>query len=335
LERIGVKNARAKADRETFHWLVPDAGFEWVSGNETDIAFRPAEPIGEQRFLVPKSDSLGARLYSPLREHTGLFRAFAELQPTESAVQEFANKYGFLTGNRKFIRSGTAPRKGSSLTGISRTMGGITTFLERGDGLDDWRNQTHQLARVVRCLDALKSPRQEELFKLVRWAHDGKAVFVELEKHHRVLIAGEHVNAERFRRISPHDLVAPLWFFVQQEINDHIAAHGVSPRLLWNQQSKLEIRMVPDSLLGALWLQIATAIDANATFNTCKACRKWFAAGEEVRAGAKYCSNACRQKNKRAREGRARDLHKNGVSLREIAKQLETTTAVARGWIQK
>jgi hypothetical protein len=60
--------------------------------------------------------------------------------------------------------------------------------------------------------------------------------------------------------------------------------------------------VTPSSLLSAMWLQLVDAIDQNKDYRRCalKDCpRVWFEVSTDqhgVRADAKYCSNACKQK---------------------------------------
>ena len=64
------------------------------------------------------------------------------------------------------------------------------------------------------------------------------------------------------------------------------------------------LRVVPETLLTALWTQLVLAIDGNLILRGCVQCRKWFTleAGRG-RSDKEYCSNACRMRAYRERKG--------------------------------
>jgi hypothetical protein len=72
----------------SFTWPVAVSGYEW------------------REYPIPASDNLRlkpiqkwpVRHYAPLEEFTGLFRTFAEMEPTPEGVLKFANQYGLLGG---------------------------------------------------------------------------------------------------------------------------------------------------------------------------------------------------------------------------------------------
>jgi hypothetical protein len=63
------------------------------------------------------------------------------------------------------------------------------------------------------------------------------------------------------------------------------------------------LRVIPETLLTALWTQLVLAIDGNLTLRGCVQCRKWFTleAGRG-RSDKQYCSNACRMRAYRERK---------------------------------
>lgn len=77
----------------------------------------------------------------------------------------------------------------------------------------------------------------------------------------------------------------------------------VSPQMLWDMAAKqLKLHLVPENLLGAMWLQLATAIDGDLDYRQCTTCGKWFGVSVLERGQARdYCSNACRSKAYRLR----------------------------------
>ena len=72
-------------------WDVPEEGFQWVQ------AYTSGRSVGQplERFLVPKvKASPRNKRYWPLLDTPALFRTFAETDPTEAGILEFASRYG-------------------------------------------------------------------------------------------------------------------------------------------------------------------------------------------------------------------------------------------------
>lgn len=88
----------------------------------------------------------------------------------------------------------------------------------------------------------------------------------------------------------------------QRLINDRLRDHA-SPALLWHSDDgayRLLVR--PANLLGALWLQLARALDTTAEYRRCPSCAQWYAVGEGGRyRNAQSCSEACRKRRSRLR----------------------------------
>ena len=89
----------------------------------------------------------------------------------------------------------------------------------------------------------------------------------------------------------------------------------------------------PESLIAALWLQLARAMSEGTRFTTCAECRAPFPVVS--RREPKFCSDACRFKAYRGRQKRAQELQGSGVSLGEIAGNLHTDVKTVEGWVKK
>ena len=73
--------------------------------------------------------------------------------------------------------------------------------------------------------------------------------------------------------------------------------------MLDDNTDKLNLKMKPNSLIGALWLQCMMALNNNKAYATCSSCRKWFEVPQNVlNKGKKYCSDACKSKAYRTRK---------------------------------
>src|SRR4051794_3004026 len=78
-----------------FTWSVDEAGYAWA-----DPAGGPASPQADawHRELRPFGNYFVARCYQPLREYTGLFRTFADVDtgPDGTGIIRFADRFGRL-----------------------------------------------------------------------------------------------------------------------------------------------------------------------------------------------------------------------------------------------
>jgi hypothetical protein len=95
----------------------------------------------------------------------------------------------------------------------------------------------------------------------------------------------------------------------------------------------LGMQFAPKNLMAAIWLQFAQAIGGNKKFDRCAECQRPFEIGAETRAGSKYCRSACRSKAYRNRIGRAKELHKQGRSSKQIPSLLGSDSKTVKGWL--
>ena len=153
---------------------------------------------------------------------------------------------------------------------------------------------------------------------------------------HRAVIADERLDPEILARFVPGDPIGPALHCMQSLINEHLH-HRASPRLLWeHERDRLGLYIVPEGLIGALWLQFARAVERDAKFRQCAECGTWFeVAPGRGRADKQFCSTACRTRAYRKRQAEAARLHGEGRSIEDIARELESDPDTVRGWIER
>jgi DNA-binding NarL/FixJ family response regulator len=79
----------------------------------------------------------------------------------------------------------------------------------------------------------------------------------------------------------------------------------------------------------------ARAIDGDRRYQQCPVCRRWFELTPGVhRADKLTCSQACRTRAYRHRQEKAVQLHAEGRTVRQIAKEIGSDVKTVRGWIQ-
>ncbi len=145
-------------------------------------------------------------------------------------------------------------------------------------------------------------------------------------------ISSWDIAPELLHQFRPGDLIQPALVATQRSINRQIAA---SPRLLWNhKEGRLDLHIIPNSLIGALWLQFAQAVDGDRKYRRCEECRTWFEISPKTaRVTRLYCSNACRSKAYRKRQLEAERLYAQEVPIEEIARRLDSDIKTISGWI--
>jgi hypothetical protein len=319
-----------------FSWEVAKAGHRWVEthamGQGPDVRWHyltPAYGVGSARFL--------ARRYHPLSAFSGLFRNFAATDPSLDAIKGFADRFGLLGGSlRKRIVLHGQGRGGRHPMGF-------------GEHVDEWVHEILLMRLAVDLWEAARRGDADHLGRMISWEPDGSAVSINTHPDlqlgqlpqtpthvHRALIAGERLDPEVLTRFVPGDPIGPALHCMQGLINDHLH-HRASPRLLWEQnRDRLGLYIVPEGLIGALWLQFARAVERDARFRQCTECTTWFeVAPGRGRADKQFCSTACRTRAYRKRQVQAARLHDEGRSIEDIARQLESEPDTVRGWIER
>jgi hypothetical protein len=319
-----------------FFWEVPKAGHRWIQTHAMDQSpdlrwtyLTPAHSTGSQRVLTLR--------YHPLAAYSGLFRNFAATGPDADAIKAFADRFGMLGGNRrKRIVLHDQGRDGKHPMGF-------------GEHVDDWVKEIMVMRLAVDLWESARRADTDYLRRMISWAPEDARVSInthpELQQGqvprkpayvHRAVIADERLDPEILARFVPGDPIGPALHCMQSLINEHLH-HRASPRLLWEQdRDRLGLYIVPEGLIGALWLQFARAVERDAQFRQCTECTTWFeVAPGRGRADKQFCSTACRTRAYRKRQTEAVRLHGEGRSIEEIAYQLQSDPETVRGWIER
>lgn len=308
-----------------FAWNVAVDGYRWINVDGFE------EPILTD--AIPLGGEFEARRYFPLRDHSGLFREFADTEPTKEGFLAFANRYGLL-GEWELI---SLDSNGPPLAGT-------------GERISLWHKELYALKRALELWDFIRDGDLAGLATRIYWRSLDDVVYSDHPEGptgkelpgrpgfgftHQV-IANSNVNSELLERFRPGDLVQPAQYYVQKTVNDHLKGR-VSPRLLWTKKrTRLALFFVPQSLIGALWLQFALAIDGNKDYRRCEECRSWFEVSPEgARTTRVYCSTACRVRAYRRRIAQAKQMFEEGKSIGEIARLLDSDEETVRGWVGK
>ena len=316
-----------------FQWDVHKDGYHWIDTftadpkKEEDTFLTDRNPNGASGFTIYR--------YMPLALYSGLFRVFAEIEPTREAIRAFADRFGLLGGSAAKSIALPEPRPKEGY------------YIGTGEVWSVWRKEVITMRRAVDLWEKARLADVESLAQVIRWNDKGVQYVSASELGQEVRpdqpwndtfawIATEFVNPELLDRFRRDDVIEPALYYVQRVVNERLKGR-VSPRLLWDHdRPRLGLQMVPSSLAGALWLQFAHAIERNSDFRQCNECRIWFElSAQSGRSDKVYCSNACRSRAYRKRQANAQSLHADGLSESEIAERLNSDVEAVKGWIAK
>ncbi len=284
---------------EDFVWQRARGGYVWKEtiGGLLLVAADGKDAVEEKYRLGDKSS-------------TGLFMQFAELDQTPDAFLAFANQFGWLgypvtvdyveLSTKEFMTTSRLPTRFSESHNPP-----IAPF-------SFWKGKPPAKFSGRSRGPAIKG----EFFSL-----DGDRAG-ESWIHHAKLIRGL-IEA---RRTPPgKSAQSPLKFDA-----DFAMRNAVCLTL----DDQLEGRLSLVSLVGALWLQAALA--GGKEYRTCPVCNTPIEISRTggARADTVFCSDKCKSKDYRQRRATARSLQDKGVSLRKIAKQIDTDIETVKNWLK-
>jgi hypothetical protein len=266
----------------------------------------PNRPRAPEPLLVEQASEFEP--YHPLDE-SGLFLTFASTKRNRQDVLQFAQRYGRLGQNVEF----KFYPAGSSLPGALREG-------ELCEQLCRWYGNMGQLADLCTLWEMARRGDRKELLawsKRIAWRLIDPLT-------HEVLLSPERDPVQ----------------FAYQFLGDQSsrAMKGLlEPRIVWDESVARPMpKIVPTSLLGALYLQFACAVGEDRDFQQCLHCKKWFELAPGLnRADRRFCSDSCRVLAYRARQERARELAAEGNKAREIAKEIGSTVESVKKWIDQ
>ena len=319
-----------------FPWQVAQGGYHWVDSHsfgESPQCRYPClthgRPIGAGAFRVMR--------YQPLSTFSGLFRVFADIEASRGGIKAFADRFGLLGGSIAM----TIPLY-DQLSAQDAPVGS-------GEPLAAWSDQILMMRFAIDLWEAARTGDVGRLERVISWTEDGSGVRVdshpEVPDRHlaeapswreHALIAHTVLGDDVLGPFIQGDLVRPALYHVQRKINGQLKGRA-SPRLLWDAgRERLGLYIVPDGLIGALWLQFARAVERDSQFRQCAECGIWFElARGTARSDKLYCSTPCRTKAYRKRQAEAVRLRGEGRSIADIARDLQNDPDTVRGWIER
>ena len=275
-------------------WAVPAAGFKWAERRLLGIMKR-GKPA---RYLVPLASPDPPRIYDVF-SRTALFRTFASVEPTEAGVLQFANQYGLLGGHCSTrISEPDATQPGKFWPGC-------------GESLDAWVREIGLMRHVV--VDLLENHRNGyalNLRKFITWERtkDGCRVLYTVPpipgwtRQSNVLAS---YSKESLPTVQTGDMLRPAWLAILNVVNAQLERHTIQAHLVdrsKTQDAAAALTLPTNSLIAALWFQLARAVADNPRIQRCAECGAYFEITTEKRADAIFCTPACRLRAYRKRQ---------------------------------
>ena len=295
-----MRNQPALGMAVSFVWKVAKSGYRWRDTAE------------QGRFLCAVDASQSdwnnlfdryQRSYWPFEEVTGLFLEFADLGPTETAIVEFANQYGVLGCDDNSFGTGAVPLPGESL--------------------ESWRREIEALRGAVDLWRAMLKGREELLSALKNQLGDPDKL---------------PLKVTRLLHLDDQDPAMAALSAIQRRASNVLRNQVGVDFLLDGNEPLVQLSLNPLSLLGAIWLQFAAAVEGRRNFEKCKNCGRPFeisrAAATGKRSDAKFCSTRCRVGGYQRRIEQARRLAKSGMPIPKIAGEVGSDPATVRRWIK-
>lgn len=248
---------------------------------------REAEALAQARsdrlYLVaaPKSPDAGAGPAAQrhaIGDHSGLFRTFAETEPSLEGMVDFARRYGLLE-DLAVTDAGLGDLRVPELHGRA---------LVHGEKFLMWQAAILLMAEGLRLWDLAMARDTQGLQHHLRWiggrlVHWPKMYYEDedFDVHPDAWVAGDLVNPARY--VAAHIVNSGLESRAAPQLGTDLETH------------RLHLALVPTDLLGALWLQFAHAIEAEPEYRRCEHCGTWFEVGPGAASRARrFCSNRCR-----------------------------------------
>jgi hypothetical protein len=344
-----------------FVWHVPQDGFQWLKAWPTVDAPEKARLAAPTQMVLSTGldydTPYQGKVYHPLKAEPALFRKFADLPIADlDAIRSFANEYGNLgTGMNFFL----AARGETILETIDKSPRPMTPVI--GMPLDEWVRQIDDMHQAVEIWDLIRRKDRANLSRFVSWAEaeygpDGRTPRKlagwyydsrpDLPSQAKDPWGSLPPSPGRIREwiepvmdlCKPGDVFMPALFLVQRWVNNQLQKH-VIPRLLYHTDlSQQVLQIIPSSLVGAMWLQLAQAIAGKKDYRTCKECGRWFevSGGDDGRTARRlFCDNPCKSRDYRRRMDRARELKAEGKTVKEIANELDTDVDTIKKWVSR
>jgi hypothetical protein len=327
----------------SFVWESPKDGFQLIEAavlNDGDPRLRrvPGLPLhcqlvdsrghatqpakSEYVWILTNDLPIGTRYiatrYLPFAEFSALFRDFADTATTPEGILAFANQYGLL---------GFPPRRALVPSDQPKMF-----VMIKGEMLKDWIQQIQAMRNATTLWDMIRSDKRADLAKIISW-----------QQSREERVAGWYHGIQLIPGVpdtcTSDDVITPALSLLRNWINDFLVT-TVSPRMQFEPaRRELGLRLLPSTLLAALWLQLARAVSGNRDFHVCKKCGRWFELSnlqsEHRTVRRLFCTDACKSADYRDSKKKAQELSAQHRSPKQIADELGKSVERVKAWTKK
>jgi hypothetical protein len=325
-------------NEEPFRFYWSRGACAWCEGPFEEFDLPESRTYQEPAIVLVTDEQ---QIYRP---PDGLYLKFAQLDPeADSEFLGFAQSYGLLGAGPKL---NIPPQAG----GTPNVLGEIEGEPVRGEPRSYWRTHVRDMRVAVNLWDAIKEEddlRQSgeltfssltKLGNLIQRSGAGIAYKGGVDGH-PAIIASPDYRPQLHKRLLAADLTIAARTHLQELVNTRLR-QLVSWQLMWVEDlKKLTALVTPNSLIGHMWRQLATAIDGLSSFRNCVFCGQLMVIAPEskqqsgLRNHRVTCSDSCRSQKYQARQ-KALRLRKEGLSLNNIAVRLGIEAARLKEWLQ-
>jgi hypothetical protein len=263
----------------------------------------------DEWILVAKTPGNGVayqyEIYSPPPD---LFAKFAQLEPTNDRILDFANAYGNIAP-AEIISTNPEYRQavGEVLSDWMRSQQDFKPAFTIWEGLAKAEQGNDEQLRQIVSWDR----RRAELIRIIgpnfRWSYEWPGSL-------------QAAQAE-IAAMTPSDLVRPARVCLAQEVGSRLNGK-ISFRLAFTPEGELTRVFLTENLLSNLWLQLAEAASGATRIRPCKnpKCKNLILIdprGAGKRSNRETCSDACRFAFYESRKEKAFQLWKTGCHTPE------------------
>jgi hypothetical protein len=287
--------------RQPFQFVleVPEGGYRCeqaraLDAEEPELTLVECTPLGISRRVIRRR---------PLREESGLFLEFAKVDLTPEGVIAFANRYGALGGKiRRPVTIGSPRAKQQS------------TYW--GEALAAWFTEIRAVRKVLPLLDQYKELSDQNKKREIIFKTDPESIIACWPAGWEVVVL-RATDPDTYERLKDNPTETARRY-LKTQVDLKLEEHPSTGRLVQDRsRGALTLFVMPSSLIAAIWLQVACAIDGDRQYRSCKNCKKWFElGGSGRRADAQVCSDSCRAaftyRQKKAKENRRQHEGGNG-----------------------
>lgn len=264
----------------------------------SELGWTEAVTQGQQGVFLPGSGgtyqyaSGDLPSFAPLADfHKRLsarFFTFSE-SSTDSLLLAFAHEFGYLGVPEAFDSK-------IQVAGVDYS---------HGEHLDTWRDQSALMniaVRTWRCAAQEDAVGMRSLFEVRDWDVEARWRMLQIELPSRRALTSYWPKGKQFPfegDLTEEQLLS-AGFSVCRDLVDGSIQKYTQLTLVTTGAATAELEVVPTCLIGAMWLQLARAIEGDKEYRRCKrpGCGRYFDL-DTGRSDAEFCSNACKSKDRR------------------------------------